>query len=48
MKLLISLALLFTAILCSHTFASTYVGQTSGSFRVDESGSADYVLMVSA
>ena len=42
MKLLISLALLFTAILCSHTFASTYVGQTSGSFRVDESGSATY------
>ncbi|MGB2741705.1 MAG: FG-GAP-like repeat-containing protein [Cognaticolwellia sp.] len=34
------LILLFTLNVCS--FASTYVGQTNGSFRVDESGSATY------
>ena len=36
---------IFTCIiLCFNSFASTYVGQTNGSFRVDESGSATYSI----
>ena len=44
MKCRISLLLLFLTSLSVNSFASTYVGQTNGSFRVDESGSATYSI----
>ena len=44
MKCRISLLLLFLTFLSVNSFASTYVGQTNGSFRVDESGSGTYSI----
>ena len=44
MKYCNSLFIFTCIILCCKSFASTYVGQTNGSFRVDESGSASYSI----